>query len=376
MQLYKVRGDNMLDFYLGTQEEYDEIVVKDAEHIYVTTDTNRIYRGDKLIGSGVISYSDVTDKPTINSIKVDGAKTANDYNIGNGLNIDNSKVTYKNVEKLLSEVLSVITPINELNTESDSPVSTKAIMPMITPLKGDATGATYLDTNALPADTYRCYMPIDDEVRMKMGANKYRLRQGNILVVATSDTQHQLIVLSKTGFSLYVHTLSDNTVSTYRDPHLKPDDYDRYKSRYCYSDKKVDELIGCSGTEVQIGTWIDKKPLYKKAIQFVSDEGYTAATTTLSYPDIKLKNLVSANISIHRTDGTERWDISSSDNCKVSDFTATSCILHLGEGVTADAVNVVLEYTKTTDTTVATLELADDEDTDEDTVSPQLELEV
>lgn len=362
MRVYKVRGDSMLEFYLGAQEEYDEIVAKDAEHIYVTTDTNRIYRGDKLIGSGVISYSDVTDKPTINSIEVDGAKTANDYNIGNGLNIDNSKVTYKNVEKLLSEVLSAITPINELNTGSDSPVSTKAIMPMITPVKGDATGATYLDTNALPADTYRCYMPIDDEVRIKMGANKYRLRQGSIMVVATSDTQHQIIILSKAGFSSYVHTLSDNTVSTYRDPHLKPDDYDRYKSRYCYSDKKVDELVGCSNTEVQIGTWIDKKPLYKKAIQFVSDDGYTAnSTTTLSYSDIKLENLVSANISIHRTDGTERWDISSSDNCKVSDFTATSCILHLGEGVTADAVNVVLEYTKTTDTTVATLELSDDE---------------
>ena len=174
----------MLDFYLGTQEEYDEIVAKDAEHIYVTTDTNRIYRGDELIGSGVISYSDVTGKPTLNSIEVDGTKTANDYNIGNGLDINNSKVTYKSVEKLLSEVLSAITPINELNIESDSPVSTKAIMPMITPVKGDATGATYLDTNAFPADTYRCYMPMDDEVRILLGTAKYRLRQGNILVVA------------------------------------------------------------------------------------------------------------------------------------------------------------------------------------------------
>lgn len=367
----------MLDFYLGTQEEYDEIVAKDAEHIYVTTDTNRIYRGDELIGSGAISYSDVIGKPTLNSVEVDGAKTANDYNIGNGLDINNSKVTYKGVEKLLSEVLSAITPINELNTESDSPVSTKAIMPMITPVKGDATGVTYLDTNAFPADTYRCYMPMDDEVRILLGTAKYRLRQGNILVVATSDTQHQLIILSKAGFSLYLHTLSSNIVNTYRAPYIKPEEYDAYKSRYCYSDKKVDELVGCSNTEVQIGTWIDKKPLYKRAIQFVSDDGYTAnSTTTLSYSDIKLENLVSANISIHRTDGTERWDISSSDNCKVSDFTATSCILHLGEGVTADAVNLVLEYTKTTDTTVATLEFTDDENDIPDNIfGDALELE-
>lgn len=241
LQSWQIQADNNLksmELQLRINDSYVQ-----WKHYNDSDWENLFSLNDIQSGSGVISYSDVTDKPTINSIEVDGAKTANDYNIGNGLNIDNSKVTYKNVEKLLSEVLSAITPINELNTESDSPVSTKAIMPMITPVKGDATGATYLDTNALPANTYRCYMPIDDEVRMKMGANKYRLRQGNILVVATSDTEHQLIVLSKTGFSLYVHTLSDNTVSTYRDPHLKPDDYDRYKSRYCYSDKKVDELL-------------------------------------------------------------------------------------------------------------------------------------
>lgn len=219
---------------------------------------------------------------------------------------------------------------------------------------------------------------MDNEVRILLGTAKYRLRQGNILVVATSDTQHQLIILSKAGFSLYLHTLSSNIVSVYRASYIKPDEYNAYKSRYCYSDKKVDELVGCSNTEVQIGTWIDKKPLYKKAIQFVSDDGYTAnSTTTLSYSDIKLENLVSANISIHRTDGTERWDISSSDNCKVSDFTATSCVLHLGEGVTADAVNLVLEYTKTTDTTVATLELTDDENDILDNIfGDALELEV
>lgn len=74
-----------------------------GDSISFEDDTLSLKSGDKVLSTARIKdetkdYESLLNIPTLNNIEIKGNKTANDYNIGNGLKVDEAKVTYKGEE--------------------------------------------------------------------------------------------------------------------------------------------------------------------------------------------------------------------------------------------------------------------------------------
>lgn len=74
-----------------------------GDSIQFEDDTLSLKSGNKVISTTKIKdetkdYENLLNIPTLNNIEIKGNKTANDYNIGNGLKVDEAKVTYKGEE--------------------------------------------------------------------------------------------------------------------------------------------------------------------------------------------------------------------------------------------------------------------------------------
>ena len=74
-----------------------------GDSIQFEDDTLSLKSGDKVLSTARIKdetkdYESLLNIPTLNNIEIKGNKTANDYNIGNGLKVDEAKVTYKGEE--------------------------------------------------------------------------------------------------------------------------------------------------------------------------------------------------------------------------------------------------------------------------------------
>lgn len=74
-----------------------------GDNIQFEDDTLSLKSGDKVLSTTRIKdetkdYESLKNIPKLNDIEIKGNKTANDYNIGNGLKVDEAKVTYKGEE--------------------------------------------------------------------------------------------------------------------------------------------------------------------------------------------------------------------------------------------------------------------------------------
>ena len=82
-------NSTQLKFWLGTQEEYEQITEKDASTLYYTSGED----------SSAISYDDLTDKPTINTVPLSGDMTLTELGIqgelqaGTGITIENNVIS-------------------------------------------------------------------------------------------------------------------------------------------------------------------------------------------------------------------------------------------------------------------------------------------
>lgn len=82
-------NSTQLKFWLGTQEEYEQITEKDASTLYYTSGED----------SSAISYDDLTDKPTINTVPLSGDMTLAELGIqgelqaGTGITIENNVIS-------------------------------------------------------------------------------------------------------------------------------------------------------------------------------------------------------------------------------------------------------------------------------------------
>lgn len=87
--------------YEKLAKELKEMIVTRANGIGYSNSKLSLYSDGKEIASTNIvtdDYRPLQYKPSINNIVLEGNKTANDYNIGNGLKVDEAKVTYKGEE--------------------------------------------------------------------------------------------------------------------------------------------------------------------------------------------------------------------------------------------------------------------------------------
>ena len=81
-------NSTQLKFWLGTQEEYEQITEKDASTLYYTSGED----------SSAISYDDLTDKPTINTVPLSGDMTLAELGIqgelqaGTGITIEDNVI--------------------------------------------------------------------------------------------------------------------------------------------------------------------------------------------------------------------------------------------------------------------------------------------
>lgn len=74
-----------------------------GDSILFEYDTLSLKSGDKVLSTARIKdetkdYESLLNIPILNNIEIKGNKTANDYNIGNGLKVDEARVTYKGEE--------------------------------------------------------------------------------------------------------------------------------------------------------------------------------------------------------------------------------------------------------------------------------------
>ena len=82
-------NSTQLKFWLGTQEEYEQITEKDASTLYYTSGED----------SSAISYDDLTDKPTINTVPLSGDMTLAELGIqgelqaGTGIDITGGTIS-------------------------------------------------------------------------------------------------------------------------------------------------------------------------------------------------------------------------------------------------------------------------------------------
>lgn len=89
-----------------------------GDSIYFEDDTLSLKSGDKVLSTtrikdGTKDYESLLNIPTLNNIEIKGNKTANDYNIGNGLKVDEAKVTYKGEEISFKDFITQYIKDNE-----------------------------------------------------------------------------------------------------------------------------------------------------------------------------------------------------------------------------------------------------------------------
>lgn len=89
-----------------------------GDSIQFEDDTLSLKSGDKVLSTAKIKdetkdYESLLNIPTLNEIEIKGNKTANDYNIGNGLKVDEAKVTYKGEEISFKDFIAQYLKDNE-----------------------------------------------------------------------------------------------------------------------------------------------------------------------------------------------------------------------------------------------------------------------
>lgn len=89
-----------------------------GDSIQFENDTLSLKSGDKVLSTTRIKdetkdYESLLNIPTLNNIEIKGNKTANDYNIGNGLKVDEAKVTYKGEEISFKDFITQYLKDNE-----------------------------------------------------------------------------------------------------------------------------------------------------------------------------------------------------------------------------------------------------------------------
>ena len=89
-----------------------------GDSIQFEDDTLSLKSGDKVLSTARIKdetkdYESLLNIPTLNNIEIKGNKTANDYNIGNGLKVDEAKVTYKGEEISFKDFIAQYIKDNE-----------------------------------------------------------------------------------------------------------------------------------------------------------------------------------------------------------------------------------------------------------------------
>lgn len=89
-----------------------------GDSIQFEDDTLSLKSGNKVLSTTKIKdetkdYESLLNIPTLNNIEIKGNKTANDYNIGNGLKVDEAKVTYKGKEISFKDFITQYIKDNE-----------------------------------------------------------------------------------------------------------------------------------------------------------------------------------------------------------------------------------------------------------------------
>lgn len=89
-----------------------------GDSIQFENDTLSLKSGNKVLSTTRIKdqtkdYESLLNIPTLNNIEIKGNKTANDYNIGNGLKVDEAKVTYKGEEISFKDFIAQYLKDNE-----------------------------------------------------------------------------------------------------------------------------------------------------------------------------------------------------------------------------------------------------------------------
>lgn len=89
-----------------------------GDSIQFEDDTLSLKSGNKVLSTARIKdetkdYESLLNIPTLNNIEIKGNKTANDYNIGNGLKVDEAKVTYKGEEISFKDFIAQYLKDNE-----------------------------------------------------------------------------------------------------------------------------------------------------------------------------------------------------------------------------------------------------------------------
>lgn len=89
-----------------------------GDSIQFEDDTLSLKSGNKVLSTTKIKdetkdYESLLNIPTLNNIEIKGNKTANDYNIGNGLKVDEAKVTYKGEEISFKDFITQYIKDNE-----------------------------------------------------------------------------------------------------------------------------------------------------------------------------------------------------------------------------------------------------------------------
>lgn len=89
-----------------------------GDSIQFEDDTLSLKSGDKVLSTTRIKdetkdYESLLNIPTLNDVEIKGIKTANDYNIGNGLKVDEAKVTYKGEEVSFKDFITQYLKDNE-----------------------------------------------------------------------------------------------------------------------------------------------------------------------------------------------------------------------------------------------------------------------
>ena len=90
-----------------------------GDSIQFEDDTLSLKSGDKVLSTAKTKdetkdYESLLNIPTLNEIEIKGNKTANDYNIGNGLKVDEAKVTYKGEEISFKDFITQYIKDNEV----------------------------------------------------------------------------------------------------------------------------------------------------------------------------------------------------------------------------------------------------------------------
>lgn len=89
-----------------------------GDSIQFEDDTLSLKSGNKVLSTTKIKdetkdYESLLNIPTLNNIEIKGNKTANDYNIGNGLKVDEATVTYKGEEISFKDFITQYIKDNE-----------------------------------------------------------------------------------------------------------------------------------------------------------------------------------------------------------------------------------------------------------------------